>query len=43
MEKLYIIKSLDNKDMLNKRSELVSKCRHNKKNLLSNYKSDSND
>ena len=43
MEKLYIIKSLDNKNMLNKRSELISKCRHQNKMLLSNYKHDSND
>jgi len=43
MEKLYIIKSLDNKSMLNKRSELVSKCRHQNQLLLKNYKNDSND
>ena len=43
MEKLFIIKSLDNKDMLNKRSELISKCRHQNKKLLSYYKYDSND
>jgi len=43
MEKLYIIKSLDNKDMLNKKSELISKCRHQNEMLLSNYKCDSND
>ena len=43
MEKLYIIKSLDDINMLNKRSELVSKCRHQNKFLLKNYKDDSND
>ena len=40
MEKLYIIKSLDNKDMLNTRSELISKCRHQNKYLLKNFKYD---
>jgi predicted GIY-YIG superfamily endonuclease len=43
MEKLLIIKSLDNEEMLNKRSELVSKCRHKNKTLLSNFKNDSYD
>ena len=43
MEKLFIIKSLDDNNMLNKRSELISKCRHQNKTLLCNFKNDSND
>ena len=35
MEKLFIIKSLDDTNLLKKKSELVSKCRHLNKNLLS--------
>ena len=42
-EKHYIIKSLDNNQLLNLKSELVSKCRHIKKNILSGYKCGSND
>ena len=37
-ENLYIIKSLDNQNLLNKRSELVNKCRHQNKLLLNNVK-----
>ena len=43
MEKLFIIKYLDDNNMLNKRSELISKCRHQNKTLLCNFKNDSND
>ena len=35
-EKLYIIKNCHSKDLLNKRSELVSKCRHENKYYLKN-------
>ena len=39
-EKLYIIESLRDKDILNKKSELVSKCRHSiNKYMLRNVKS----
>ena len=37
-EKFYIIKSLDDCNLLKKRSELVSKCRHQNKFLLCNVK-----
>ena len=37
-EKFDIIESLDNKNLLNKKSELVSKCRHQNKLLLCNLK-----
>ena len=37
-EKFYIIESLDDKNLLNKKSELVSKCRHQNKLLLCNVK-----
>ena len=37
-EKLFINKSLDNCNLLNKRSELVSKCRYQNKFLLCNVK-----
>ena len=43
MEKLFIIKSLDDNDMLNKRSELIYKCRHQNKTLLCNFKNNLND
>ena len=33
-----MIESLDNKNLLNKKSELASKCRHQNKFLLSNLK-----
>ena len=36
-EKLYIIK-VDTRHLLNKRNELISKCRHKNKYLLSNLK-----
>ena len=37
-EKFFIIKSLDDSNLLNRISELVSKCRHQNKLLLSNVK-----
>ena len=37
-EKLYIATYYDQEELLNKRSELASKCRHEKKFLLANYK-----
>ena len=43
MEKLIIINKLDNEQLLNKRNEFISKCRHSNKLLLSNVKDDSND
>ena len=43
IEKLCIIKSLGDNNMLNKRSELISKCRQQNKTLLCNFKNDSND
>ena len=36
--KFYIIESLHHKNLLNKKSELVSKCRHQNKILLSKLK-----
>ena len=38
-EKYEILSYPDQEELLNKRSELVSKCRHINKFLLSNYKS----
>ena len=35
-EKFYIIESLDDKNLLNKKSELVCKCRHQSQLLLCN-------
>ena len=37
-EKLFIIKSLDDCNLLSERSELVGKCRHQNKLLLCNVK-----
>ena len=37
-EKFYIIQFLDDKNLLNKKSELVNKCRHQNKLLLSHVK-----
>ena len=37
-EKLHIIEFPDQKNLLNRRSELVSKCRHTNKYLLKNFK-----
>ena len=37
-KKFFIIKSLEDCNLLNKRSELVSKCRHQNKLLLCNVK-----
>ena len=37
-EKFYIIESLDDKNLLNEKSELVSKCRHQNKLLVCNVK-----
>ena len=42
-EKGFIIRNLDDVDMLNKRSTIVSKCRHINKQLLNRVKDDSND
>ena len=38
-EKFEILNYPDQNELLNKRSELISKCRHVNKFLLSNYKS----
>ena len=42
-EKFYIIESLDDKNLLNKKSELVSKCRHQNKLLCKVKRNDSMD
>ena len=42
-EKRFIIRNLDNVNMLNKKSEFISKCRHINKRLLIKVKDDSND
>ena len=42
-ENAFIIKNLDDVNMLNKRSEFISKCRHINKRLLNRVKNDSND
>ena len=42
-KKAFIIRHLDDVNMLNKRSEFISKCRHINKRLLSRVKDDSND
>ena len=42
-EKAFIIRNLDDENMLNKRSEFISKCRHINKQLLNRVKDDSND
>ena len=42
-EKLFIIRNLDNVNMLNKKSKFISKCRHINKRLLIKMKDDSND
>ena len=42
-EKAFIIRNLDNVNMLNKRSEFISKCRHINKRLLIRVTDDSND
>ena len=42
-QKIFIIKKLDNVNMLNKKSEFISKCRHINKQLLIKVKDDSND
>ena len=41
-EKLFIIRNLDNVNILNKKSEYISKCRHINKRLLIKVKDDSN-
>ena len=43
MEKLIIVKSLDDDILLNKRTEFISKCRHNNKLLIKNVCKDTND
>ena len=42
-EKAFIMRNLDDVNMLNKRSEFISKCRHINKRLLNRVKDDSND
>ena len=42
-EKAFIIRNLDDVNMLNKKSEFISKCRHINKRLLNRVKDDSND
>ena len=42
-EKLFTIRNLDNANMLNKKSEIISKCCHINKRLLIKVKDDSND
>ena len=42
-EKAFIIRNIDDENMLNKRSEFRSKCRHINKRLLNRVKDDSND
>ena len=42
-EKAFIIRTLDVINMLDKRSEFVSKCQHVNKRLLNRVKDDSND
>ena len=42
-EKAFIIRNLDDANMLNKRSEFISKYRHINKRLLNRVKDDSND
>ena len=37
-EKLWIIKFINNEDILNKKSELINKCRHLNNFLLANVK-----
>ena len=42
-EKAFIIRNLDDVNMLNKRTEFISKCRHINKRLVNRVKDDSND
>ena len=42
-EKVFIIRNLDDVNMLNNRSEFISKCRHINKKLLNRVKDHSND
>ena len=42
-EKLFIITNLNNKNMLNEKSEFISECRYINKRLLIKVKDDSND
>ena len=42
-EKTFIMRNLDNVNLLNKRSEVISKCRHITKRVLNRVKDDSND
>ena len=42
-EKLFITRNLENINMLNKKSEFISKCHHVNKRLLIKVKDDSND
>ena len=42
-EKVFVIRNLDDTNMLNERSEFISKCQHINKRLLNRVKDDSND
>ena len=42
-EKLFIIRNLDNVNMLNKKSEFISKCHHINKQFLIKVKGNSDD
>ena len=42
-KKAFIIRNLDDVNMLNKRSEFIPKCGHIKKRLLNTVKDDTND
>ena len=42
-EKLFVMRNMDNVNMLNKKSELISKCCHINKRLLIKVKDDSKD
>ena len=42
-EKAFIIRNLDDVNMLSKRSEFISKCRHKNERLLNRIKDDNND
>ena len=37
-EKFYIIKNLGNQNLLNKKTEFISKCRHQNKCIIGNFR-----
>ena len=37
-EKFYIIKNLGNQNLLNKKTEFISKCRHQNKYIIGNFR-----